>query len=197
MKGAWAQDWSIWGGQFPDLMGRASDPYDTFVYGAQAQRVGRALWAAGRGEFAPPHCRAWVIEGQLAGGLAGLRGDQVGGCRLQAALILRRAGLVSEEVRQRAQRAATALVRPQPDDYYLSRLAVAPPWQKQGVGRWLLTACEEAGRRSGCRRVVLEAVDRAQLEGFYRCFGYRVVGRGQASENEVQLSYVHWAKELD
>ena len=197
MKGGWTADWGLWGPQYLALVGRASAPYDCFVYGAQADAVGRALWGAGRSEFGPSYGRAWVAGGQVAGVLACLPGAQLAGCRLQAALILKKTGLLPAATARRARLAGAALLRPEGGDYYLSRLAVAPSWRRRGLGRLLLQACEAAGRQQACSRVVLEAGEGAG--GFYRCCGYAPIGRGRAfdAEDGKGLDYVHWAKELN
>ncbi len=197
-EGGWAEDWETWGAAWLTLARQASARYDRFVFGDDAAAAARVLWDEGYGELAPPHCRAWVAQGQVAGVLACLPGSELARCRLQAALILRKAGLLPEATVRRGQQAAPSLVRPEPDDYYLSRLAVAAGWRRQGLGRLLLRRCEEAGRQAACTRVVLQAVDEPGTRAFYRRCGYVPVGQGTVAHSAggPGFAYVHWAREM-
>lgn len=53
-------------------------------------------------------------------------------------------------------------------------LAVDSPWRRQGLGRMLVDVLEQACRRRGVRRVVLETLGTwTSAMGFYRSLGYR------------------------
>ena len=55
---------------------------------------------------------------------------------------------------------------------------VRPDWERRGIGRELLAACEAAIRAAGFTRIELVAT--LAGEPFYAAFGYRVVERYEA-----------------
>lgn len=60
---------------------------------------------------------------------------------------------------------------------YVSRLAVLPAFQRQGVGTWCMYEVELAARRKGCKSVRLDAYDQhRELVEWYQHLGYQ--GRG-------------------
>ena len=61
---------------------------------------------------------------------------------------------------------------------HLSAFAVAAGSRRQGVGRALLSAVEDAARTQGCRRMVLTSAEqRADAHLFYPAEGYSYTGR--------------------
>ncbi|GAA3972033.1 GNAT family N-acetyltransferase [Hymenobacter antarcticus] len=60
---------------------------------------------------------------------------------------------------------------------YLSMLAVAPAGQRQGVGRFLLSAAENYGRQHGCTVSKMTVISvRAELIAYYERRGYHLTG---------------------
>ncbi len=60
---------------------------------------------------------------------------------------------------------------------HLGLLSVHPECQGRGLARELMAAAERTLSRQGVRRVELSVVDlREDLPGFYRRFGYQIVG---------------------
>jgi ribosomal protein S18 acetylase RimI-like enzyme len=60
---------------------------------------------------------------------------------------------------------------------YIGMLAVAPPWQRRGLGRAMMQAAEDVLRREGCRAAELSVVSvRTGLPEIYRKLGYRQTG---------------------
>lgn len=63
-----------------------------------------------------------------------------------------------------------------PSSYYLSNLAVFPPYQGKGFGKMLLQAVEEEALRLGDASVVLDVEkENSRALAFYRKNGYRTV----------------------
>jgi ribosomal protein S18 acetylase RimI-like enzyme len=59
------------------------------------------------------------------------------------------------------------------DAFYVENVAVAPSWQKRGVGRMLLTYAEDAARRAGFAAVTLYTnVGMTENQALYRRIGY-------------------------
>src|SRR3989442_15082051 len=81
---------------FMDLELEASGPYSGFVYddAAQADEVRQLLLTRRECEFAPPYGRVVLEEGHVAGLLACLSAADLIRCRLRAALVLSRTGLL-------------------------------------------------------------------------------------------------------
>jgi predicted N-acetyltransferase YhbS len=68
----------------------------------------------------------------------------------------------------------------QGDALYLARLAVAPVWRKQGVGRALVEAAASEARTAGLARMSLRV--RQNLPGnraYFERLGFAVTGQGQ------------------
>ena len=68
----------------------------------------------------------------------------------------------------------------QGDALYLARLAVAPAWRKQGVGRALVEASAAEARAMGLERLTLRV--RQNLPGnraYFEKLGFAVTGEGQ------------------
>lgn len=64
------------------------------------------------------------------------------------------------------------------DRFYLGKLAVDPAMQRQGIGRRLVEAAEDAARQAG--KPVLELQTRVELDANHRAFerlGFRETGR--------------------
>lgn len=55
----------------------------------------------------------------------------------------------------------------------LRQMAVAPGWQRKGVGQVIMQAAEEAMRQAGAYKIVLHA--RVTAENFYKKLGYATV----------------------
>ncbi|MDX1547680.1 MAG: GNAT family N-acetyltransferase [Rhodothermales bacterium] len=74
-------------------------------------------------------------------------------------------------IRDGAVPVATGRVTPGPDGAaVLARIAVAPAYRGQGLGRRVVEALETLAREDGARRAVLHA--HAYLERFYAAMGY-------------------------
>lgn len=66
------------------------------------------------------------------------------------------------------------------DALYLTRLAVAPAWQRRGVGRALMQAAGAEARRAGATRLLLRV--RVNLSGnlaYFQAMGFVRIGTGQ------------------
>lgn len=73
--------------------------------------------------------------------------------------------------------AACVYVEPRGDRAYLGLLSVDPARQHDGLGKLLMDAAEEFGRRLGCRHMDLNVVSlRKELFGFYGRRGYVEIG---------------------
>lgn len=63
---------------------------------------------------------------------------------------------------------------------YLTRMAVRPDRQKQGIGRALLMAAEAEARRLGARKLTLRVrLNLPENRGYFERAGFRVTGQGQ------------------
>ena len=63
---------------------------------------------------------------------------------------------------------------------YLTRMAVAPARQKQGVGRALLKAAEDEARRLGARKLTLRVrLNLPDNRAYFERAGFTVTGQGQ------------------
>jgi ribosomal protein S18 acetylase RimI-like enzyme len=71
-------------------------------------------------------------------------------------------------------RAGKTLDNLEPDDFYLSHIAVLPAHRGRGAGKTLLLAGEERARKLGARRMVLDVEEHNErARSFYERLGYR------------------------
>lgn len=181
----------------------ASLPYAQFVYGSiqEAERVDRMLLESGTAEFGPPFARILLAAGRPAGMIAVLSFAELVRARLGAAMTLRRAGVITpgSEREVAVRSAAATLWSVEPDDLYLSRLAVAPEARGRKLGSVLLAEVERSARQRACRRIVLEvASGNRPAVKLYESAGF-VPGEIRAAEHEgrPRLEYLHMAKAIE
>ena len=110
------------------------------------------------------------VLGALVGSLAGtMKSSNLH----TAALLFRWYGPAVIARFPRLARAGKALDGLEPDDYYLSHIAVLPGHRGHGAGRELLLAGEEYARRQGARRLVLDVEEHnAGARSFYSRLSY-------------------------
>lgn len=189
---------------FLDLEYSASRPYAEFVYTSteQALQVRRYLLDRKVGEFAPPHGRLLREQGRPVGMLAVLSGEDLTKCRLKAALALKQSGLLSADpaMAARLQLAGQTLLRVQPEDWYISRVATVEAERGRGLGKYLLDQAEQEARSRGFPRIVLEVApsSTAALQ-MYRRQGYQQVDARQVYDpaSTRSLEYHHLTKVLE
>jgi ribosomal protein S18 acetylase RimI-like enzyme len=189
---------------FLELEGAASEPYNRFCYGTPefSDRLRRHLLLGRAAEYCPPAGRLLIESGSALGLLACLSGADLRKARLGAALALARSSFLREDasLEPRIRLAGRALLKVQPDDYYLSRLAVRPESRGTGVASALLAIFEREGRERGSRRLVLEvSPESTAAVRLYQRHGFLEVGRGSASDPETgrSLEYAHLTKQID
>lgn len=188
---------------FLDLEYLASEPYTSFVFSSveQALRVRGYLFERNLCEFSPPYGRLLLDGGVPVGMLAVLSGAELTRCRLRAALALAKSGLLAEDadMARRLRAAGQTLLKLQPDDLYLSRVAAAEVARGRGVGAHLLQQTEKEARSRGCPRIALEVSPRstAALQ-MYRRAGFQQIDARQASDPPTSraLEYLHLVKPL-
>jgi ribosomal protein S18 acetylase RimI-like enzyme len=189
---------------FLDLESQASASYSNFVYAdaGQAEAVRALLWRHRATEFGPPYARL-LLEGRSpVGMMACLTQPEILGVRLQAAMLMKRLGVLDSDPHlQNAFRlAARTLIKPVVGDYYLSRIAVVGTVRRRGLGRHLMQAFAAEGRRRACARLTLE-VDSANLAAIrlYESCGFSAFDRVRASDEgrHRTFEYLHFQKPLD
>jgi ribosomal protein S18 acetylase RimI-like enzyme len=191
-----------WEASYLALEAQASEPYTAFVYEdpAEAARVQRLLFERDVGDLARRFGRLAMVDGQPAGMLACIPGDQLAATRLKAALVLRKAGVFEAPgTARRSSLAGPTLAKLGPEDFYLSRISVDQAHRGRGIGRELLAFYEAEGRRLGARRLILE-VSPAHREAMrlYERAGFAITGGGEAEDRETarRLVYHHMTKQL-
>jgi predicted N-acetyltransferase YhbS len=92
-------------------------------------------------------------------------------------------------------------VEPRGESAYLGLLSVDPARQAKGLGRWLVGAAEEHGRRAGARRMEMLIVNlRTELPPFYRRLGYAESGSAPFPDNgraTQPCHFIRMSKPLD
>ncbi len=188
--------------EFLDLESAASLPYTRFTYGSAslAERVRHLLFSRGIGEFAPPAGKLLILDTQPAGMVACLSGAALKRARLAAGAALVRSRILEEPaVSRRIQLAGTTLLKPEADDFYLSRIAVADAFRGRGVGSALLDYVLAEAVRTHSKRCVLEvAPEAASAIALYRRGGFAEIGRAAVHDPDSgrTLEYVHMERPL-
>jgi ribosomal protein S18 acetylase RimI-like enzyme len=181
----------------------ASAPYNCFVFDdqAQADEIRKLLFSSGACEYGPPFGKVLLKDNSPAGMLACLTGKQVTSIRLKGALALLRKGIFARwpALQQRLQLAGQTLLKPQPEDFYLSRIAVAINERGQGTGSLLMDHFEQAGYTLKCQRLTLEvnAVDE-QAIAFYLKHKFAELNQRRVVDLATgrTLEYLHMVKPL-
>lgn len=180
----------------------ASQAYLEFVYddAAEADLVRERMFDAGVSEFSPTFGRILLAHEQALGMISCLPGREVAHCRMRSALFLARSGLLEEksQTRHRMESAARTLIKLQPDDFYLSRIAVRSSADSVGVADELMRFCEKEARQLGSTRICLEVSEKNEraLRFYKRWSFFQQDIRSTVEAGGRGLTYIHMVKSL-
>lgn len=184
------------------LEAAAGAAYDEFVYRDPeiAEAAKRTLLNAGVGEFSMAHTEvALTSERRVAGSIAHLSARDLRRARTRAAMALHKGGLLTQHpgLVPRIRSAASTLIAVQPDDYYLSRIAVVPECRGRGFGAALVKRVLEAAQEAEAARCVLDVSydNDAAIRLYERC-GFEPLGEGVAEQGGRRLRYVHLGRAI-
>jgi len=97
------------------------------------------------------------------------------------ARLLAASGVVGLVLETQGVPAGLALIRTVAGECEILTIAIARTARRAGLGRQLLTACEDAAREAGARRIFLEVSEaNAAARALYKAAGYSTVGRRKA-----------------
>lgn len=190
-------------GEFLHLEAQASEPYSKFVYynAEQAMSVVRLLWDRNLCEFSPPNGRLLLDDNRVLGMIATQSAHDLTGHRLRAGYALKKSGLLDRDVGllDRLRMANATLLRPAPQDLYLSRIAVAATARAAGLGRFLIERVIAEAVLGKCERVVLEVASTSSALAFYQHIGFCELARKSAFDpaTKRRLIYVHMACDVN
>jgi ribosomal protein S18 acetylase RimI-like enzyme len=181
----------------------ASAPYNQFAYrdATQSAAVRGLLFDRGIAEFAPAYSRLLVEDGARVGMISCLAAEALGKARMRCAWALARSGQFERdpELQERLALAGQALLRPAPDDFYLSRIAVISKAGGDGRAGVLMSHCVAGAAEEGANRIVLEvAAGNERAISFYRRHGFAEFARASAEHPPTarRLDYIHMARLL-
>ncbi|MCA1652891.1 MAG: GNAT family N-acetyltransferase [Sphingomicrobium sp.] len=189
--------------QFLELERAAAAAYSHFVYHdeQEANTIRERLFDEGVCEFAAPFSRILLSGNRAAGMVSCLSATQLARCRMRSAFFLARSGLLQDRpaTRARMEMAGRTLMRLEPSDFYLSRIAVSAGEAGSGAADQLMRYCEECARAAGSTRIALEVEsgnDRALA--FYRKKGFSKIDQRATRDPQSgrTLEYLHLAKSL-
>lgn len=181
----------------------ASQPYTSFVFAStdQALRVRRYLYERNLCEFSPPYGRLLRDNSRAVGLLAILNGAELVKCRLMATMALTKSGLLAYDagLGRRLQLAGQTLLKLRPDDFYISRVAIAAGQRARGLGSYLVRSAEQEARSRSCPRIALEVspLSTAAVQ-LYQREGYEEIDAREVLDPLTgrSLRYLHLAKTL-
>ncbi|HEY7517512.1 MAG TPA: GNAT family N-acetyltransferase [Methylomirabilota bacterium] len=184
--------------RYLELEQAASRPYGRFVYGSDAihAAVHAYLLDSGAAEFSPPDGKLALADTEVVGMLAALSGAALGHRRLQSAYRIARSPFVAADtdLTRRIRLASETLLRPDPDDLYVSRIAVAPTARGRGIGAAMLERLLREARAAGMRRCVVEvAPGNAAALALYARHGFVQVDARSVTDARTgrALAYIH------
>lgn len=190
--------------EFLALEYRASAAYNQFVYGdrEQADAVRGLLFDREVAEFAAAFSRILSEDARVMGVVSCLSDKALRKCRMRSAYTLARSGVFDRDSRLQARMslANETLMRLEPDDFYLSRIAVAAEASGKGYALQLLRHCEDEAGKAGAARICLEVYsENAPAISFYAKNGFERVDHRSVSEPDTgrTLEYLHMAKDVD
>jgi ribosomal protein S18 acetylase RimI-like enzyme len=114
-------------------------------------------------------------------------------------MTLTRAGIVDAAAARRIQLAATTLITPAPDDFYLSRIAVDSTCRQRGLGGQLLQHVVAEAARAAAKRCVLEvSPEAATAIALYRRHGFTEFDRRRVEDPQTGagLEYLHMERRI-
>jgi ribosomal protein S18 acetylase RimI-like enzyme len=198
-----SSDLAAYWDDFLGLEEQAARAYNRFVFAdeAEARAFRDLLLSFGTAEFAPPATRLALEENRCVGMISFLPGLELTKRRLAGLRMLARSApsFLSHSLTAKLQLAAQTIVHPQPDDCYISHVAVAKAARGRGVGSFLMAYILNESLRLGCRRCVL-AVDPENTPAvrLYNKFGFEVTDRRCAfnEEQNAKLEHLHMAHAL-
>jgi ribosomal protein S18 acetylase RimI-like enzyme len=158
----------------------AGNPYyDEFFGDPAGAAAALTRWVVRPGsEVALDHVIALFEDGEPVGLIVVLTGTELASCvKVDALAALREAGADGRRALvERTRRLAGLRPAPVPDEFYISKLAVAPGLRGDGRGRALFREGLASGRRAGYRRFRVEArANDAPTIGLYESEGFRIV----------------------
>ncbi len=189
--------------QFLELVCLANDPFTRFVYGDRetALSVQRFLFEQQACEFKAPYARILRDGDALVGMACWLSHEEMATTRFQGALAAAKWSKTHPlpGLKERTRIAASALLQSRPGDFCLSQVAVTESARGRGLGTYVLSAFEAAGRDRGSSRLILEVSARrpAAVRLYQRAGFHELETRSVTDPNTGnQLAQVHMAKLL-
>jgi ribosomal protein S18 acetylase RimI-like enzyme len=153
--------------------------FDLLFGGGDAARTQLAAWLARpSSEVALERTTLLLRDETVAGLFVALPGAALGGCRrADTHALLVAAGREGRQALLRRLETLRSLFAPVADDeWYLSKLAVAPALRGRGLGGRLLQAYLRAGEEAGFPRCRLDVeAGNAAAIGLYEAHGFRIV----------------------
>lgn len=165
----------------------AGNPYFDWLFGgaAAAHEVLNEWMIRPSSEVSVRRISILTSPADAAGGFLALAGDELARARRADTL-----ATLKEKVPGLRDRLAEArgLFSPvEPDEYYLSKIGVAPEFRSTGMGRRLLREFLDAGQSAGFRRFRLDvSADNDRAVALYRAAGFRVA----AQEHRAGMTYL-------
>jgi len=185
-----AGDASAYAAAVLPLLHDASRPYVDWLFGGAAAA---AEWLAAAlrrpsSEVAFERTTLLLRDGDVDGMFVALAGDDLARCRKadSLALLMQAGGAERSRIHDRLAAARTLFAPVGADEWYLSKLAVAPASRGGGVGGRLCDAYVAAGAERGFDRFRLD-VDAANDAAvrLYEARGFRVTYRGTTGDGDL------------
>jgi ribosomal protein S18 acetylase RimI-like enzyme len=167
----------------------AGSPYEDWRFGGpEAARTTLATWISrASSEVAAARWRVAFLADEPQGGFAALTAGELAAAR-RADLLALVSLYETHDLRKRLEAVADLFVPIEPDDLYLSRIAVDRASRAAGIGRALLEAVAEQAREAGAAavRADVSATNVAGLALFRRA-GFESIA--ERTSSEAGLSY--------
>ncbi len=164
----------------------------------KSQRILACLFQRSGHLFSFAHAHFAEHKGTIAGMALGYTRSQRQKEGLRTGfLLLRHSGFDFLHHLRFWQNFSTATGTLHPRGYYLSNLAVYPPYQGQGIGKQLLCFIENTAWQRNCQCVELDvSADNLRAIDFYRHLGYQPIRESRFSHRGIILAFLRMMKPI-
>jgi predicted GNAT family N-acyltransferase len=165
----------------------AGNPWFDYLFGSSETAVANLRQWVHRSssEIYVARCTLLSIESECVGGYLALSGAELAKCRRAdgLALLMKTRPEERRHIEQRLENARDLFPSPGDNEYYLSKIWVAPSHRGRGYSKPLMEAWLEQGRQAGFNHYRLDvSADRVHARRVYEQLGFITTGQNMSAD---------------